>query len=153
PLVRFLQQFLSLSKFQAVGWASFDTSRFRDIRKEEIVLLDGESNSVSCYRRWVIRAVGAVCALFDFWRQRIPLRCWHTPRTSPDAVTASDTFTRVIGDRAIGLPRQCSGWACRCARRIQAMETAVHREYVVESSLRLFIGNFVKADKGVCLCA
>src|SRR6516162_1867262 len=153
PLTRLLEHFFAFSKSQGVGGASFDTSWHDDIGTEGLALLGGQFLSVSGQRKRLIQPVGAVRALLDLGGQRIPLRCRHTPRACPNAVAASNALTRSVGDRSVRAPCQSGSRAGRCARRIQTVETAMHRENVIESSRRLLVWEFMKRDQRVRFCA
>src|SRR6516165_2731787 len=92
-------------------------------------------------------------ALLYLWSERIPLRSRYAPGAGPNAVSASDTFTRVVYNWAIRLPLQCGGRTCRGARGLQTVETTVHGENVIETPRRLFVWQFMKRDESVGFCA
>ena len=98
-------------------------------------------------------AVGAVRALRDLRRQRVPFRGRHVPRTRQLAVPAADALVFVVHDRTVVLLVERRRRARRHAGRLQAVEAALHHERRFDAARLLGVFKFVERDQRVGLRA
>src|SRR5262252_4796651 len=92
-------------------------------------------------------------ALLNLWRQCIPFGCGYAPRTRPNAITATDAFAGIVGDRSIWLPCQRGCRARRGASRLETMQAALHAENVSQRTRTRLVPYFMEFDERVCLGA
>ncbi len=103
-LVRFGEHLVARAVDQGVGRARLDARGRRDAAAEPLVLTVVHRLAVERDRQRLRDTVGAVRALRDLRRVRVPFRGRHVPRTRQLAVAAADALVVVVGDRTVVLP-------------------------------------------------
>ena len=152
-LVRFGQHLVACAVEQGVGRARLDAGGGRDASGEPLALGVGDRLPVERDRHRLRDAVGAVRALRDLRRERVPFRGRHVPGTRQLAVSAADALVVVVRHRTVVLPVERRRRAGGDAGRLQAVEAPLHHEGGFHASRLLRVLKLVERDERVGLRA
>ena len=153
PLVRQRQHLVPGSIAQGVGGTRLDAGWNRHGVGELPGRILGQRAPVERDRRRLNGAVGAVRALGDLRRARIPVRSWHVPGTRQHAVAAADALVDLVRHRTVGLPLKRRRRAGGDAGRLQAVQAPLHHVGGIQASRLRRVLHLVERDERVRLRA
>ena len=146
-LVRERQHLVARAVAQGVGRARLDAGGNRHGVGELLGRFERQRLPVERDRRRLRGAVGAVRALGDLRRARVPIRGRHVPGTRQHAVPAADAVVDVVRHRTVGLPVERRRRARGDAGRLQAVEAPLHDEGRFHASRLLRVLELVERDE------